>query len=98
MRFNSIKAAELKETIIKLLFIPEPNNIHDCNAISVNYSSDCSQVGYVSREQTFHLLKLLNVYTGSLSMISHKSENNYEFDMWVDVIISCKPEDREAIY
>ena len=98
MRFYSMKAAELKETITKLIFIPEPNNIHDCNAISVNYSSDCSQVGYVSQEQNIHLLKLLNVYKGSLSIISHKSENNYEFDMWVDVIISCKPEDREAIF
>ena len=98
LQFYSVKAAELKDNNTKLSFIPEPSNMHDCHAISVNYSSDFSQVGYVAQEQNLHLLKILNVYRGSLSIISHKSENNYKFDMWVDVIISCKPEDREAIF
>jgi hypothetical protein len=97
MRFFP-KAAELKKNANELIFIPEPENEHDINAISVNFLSDSSQVGYVCKEQNIHLLKILSSYNGILSIISHNSDNNYEFEMWLDVIISFMPEDREGIY
>ena len=97
MRFFR-QTAKLLTNDTKLIFVPEPTNEFDSNAISVCCESDSSKVGYVCIDQNIHILKLSAELNSSLSIISHVSDNKYDFDMWVDVVLSYKREDREGIY
>ena len=66
-------------------FVPDPTNIHDPNAIIIEYRGD--KIGYVSRVQSESFLKILKIYNVS-ALIQKINGTEKRPKIWVKVSIS----------
>ena len=97
-RFQTAQQLLVASQDKRLIFFEDTANIFDSNAVAVNCLPENITVGYVCKEQCTHVVKLINIYNGQLNITRHESDNSYKFEMWIDVSISFKPENREGIY